>query len=173
MQDKLQQFINETQGRFIEKEDASNYAQCFDLVFAWCDKLGIPRSAIRHLRAYEIWTLANDETRKYFDLVPNGPTNIPPAGSIAVFSQLVGPAGHTSVTLPQSNSNDLYSLDQNWATPKYTRVVQHTKYNGVIGWLVPKQQTNTDDQKEQRIKDILNSPGTSTEHLQKIRQVLV
>lgn len=172
MQDIYNQFFNEVNGKFIEKEDGSNYAQCFDLVFAWCDKLGIPRSSIRHLRAYEIWTKATDETRKYFDLIPNGPTNIPPVGAIAVFSQLVGAAGHTSVTNNQSNINDLYSLDQNWSFPKYTRVVNHAKYNGVLGWLVPKQ-TNTDDQKEQKIKDILNSPGTSTEHLQKIRQVLV
>lgn len=173
MQDKYNQFQNLVLNQYVEVEDFSNYAQCMDLIFKWLDFLGIPRDTIRHLFAYQVWTNPFDSTRIYFDLIPNGPTNMPQVGDIPIFGQSVGPSGHISLATNQSTPTNLVSLDQNWGTPKYTRLVTHFNYAGVLGWLHPKTLPLTDAQKEQKIRDILGKLETATQHLVEIRQVLV
>lgn len=138
LEQKYSEFYNEWNGKFIEYSDPTNPYQCMDEAGKWCEKLGIPYEAIRHLYAYEVWTKPTELTRKYFDLVPNGPKNIAPVGSLVIFDKTVGPAGHISIGTPQSNPKDLISFDQNWGNPKYCRIVAHISYKGVLGWLVPK-----------------------------------
>lgn len=141
-------FFNEYNGKSVEKEDASNLDQCFDLAFAWCDALQIPRDAIRHLNAFQIYTDATDITRQYFDLIENTPEAVPQVGDIVVFSTVVGPAGHVSIANGIGDTNSFQSFDQNWDTARdnhgtdpvtgllipYSHLVTHT-YNGVLGWL--------------------------------------
>lgn len=172
MQDKFNKFFNLYNGKGVEYSDPSNPYQCMDAAGKWCEFLGIPYEAIRHLYAYQVWTQPTDLTRKYFDLIPNSATNVAQVGDLVIFGQKVGTAGHISIGTNKSNSMDYVGFEQNWAGKKYLTTVVHQKYNGVLGFLRPKNITNSDDQKEQKIKDILNSPGTSTEHLSKIRQVL-
>ncbi len=169
--DKFNQFKSSTLGKFIEKEDPSNYAQCMDLAFAWCDILGIPRETIRHLYAFEVYTKPSDITKKYFDLIPNGPTNTPLVGDLVVFGTKVGVAGHISIETGRSNSKDLITLDQNWGWPKYTREITHFNYDGVLGWLHPRLPL-LEDQKIQKIQTILQSSTTSTDKLAQIKQIV-
>lgn len=170
MQNKYNDFYNLVNGKFIETEDASNYAQCMDLAFKWLDFLNIPRDTIRHLYAYQVWTNPFDSTRLYFDLIPNTVTNVPQVGDIPVFGQLVGVAGHISIAAPGSNSNDLVSLDQNWGYPKSTRLVTHTKYTGVLGWLHPKMVETPVTIQE--VHDIVWSSDNNDNKMYKLQQLI-
>lgn len=148
-------------GKTIEAEDPSNLYQCMDAMFKWCDILGIPREAVRHFYAYQVFTQPNDTTRKYFDIIYNSPTNIPVRGDILVFGQQVGYAGHVSMATEESNSTNAVSLDQNWNGLKYLRKITHYNYYGVLGWLHPKTQLVNWDDKVNKMKNALNAGGTS------------
>lgn len=145
MDTKFNQFFSLYNGKPVEKEDSSNLNQCFDLAFAWVDLLNIPRETIRHFYAYQIYTLAGDVTKQYFDLIPNTPDGVPQAGDLVVFGQAVGVAGHVCVANGTGDVNTFDSEDQNWSGKQYAMLVHHN-YNGVLGWLRPKTQVTTDYQ---------------------------
>ncbi len=142
-------FLQRYNNQSVEKEDSSNLDQCFDLAFAWLDTLNIPRDTIRHQFAYQIYTDLNPDTSQYFDLIANGPTNAPQKGDLVVFDTTIGIAGHVCVATGIGDANGFESFDQNWDTEHfyhldtngnkipYSRIVEHN-YNGVIGWLRPK-----------------------------------
>lgn len=147
------EFFNFLNGTSVEYSDTSNKFQCMDLAGKWCENLGIPYESIRNGMygyAKDAWYLADDLTRQYFELIPNGPTNKPSKGDIVVFGTAVGFAGHIAIETGGSNTQDLYTFDQNWDTAHYyhldysgnhipySRVVKHAYYNGVLGWLHPK-----------------------------------
>lgn len=161
MQNTFDQWFAKVNGQSIEREDSSNLDQCFDLAFDWCDTLNIPRDAIRHEFAYQIWTLANDTTKQYFDLIPNTADFVPQVGDVGIYDTTVGPAGHVAMENGVGDTTSHNSADQNWDTlhfnkgtdPKtgllvpYTRLVNHN-YNGFLGVLRPKitiPATNTTD----------------------------
>lgn len=160
MENKYQQFYNLYNGKPVEVEDPSAKDQCMDLAFAWCDFIGIPRDTIRHQFAYQVWTTPTATTKQYFDMIPNGPSNKPTVGSLVVFDKTVGPAGHISLETGKSDNINALTFDQNWSGAQYARLISHTKYTGVVGWLQPKAQTNWDD-KVQQMKNALNGGGTS------------
>lgn len=161
MNDKYNQFYNKVKGIPQEAEDPTNKDQCMDLIFVWCDFLGIDRASVRHDVAYKVWNQPNDLTRKYFDLIPNNPndTNHPVTGDIVVFNTTVGKAGHVSICAPGTDGINLMSLDQNWGGAQYPRLISHARYSGVAGWLHPKGK-NWDDIR-QRMLNALNAGGTS------------
>lgn len=183
MESKFNQFQAQVIGKSIEKEDSSNLDQCMDLIFAWCDFLGIPRDTVRHPVAYQVWTNATDETKKYFDLLTNTLTFIPKAGDIAVFGTKVGNAGHVSIDTGKSNVINLNTLDQNWDTQHYnlgiqngqlipyTRLVTHNWYYGIIGFLRPKINQG-DDVIVNEIKSIIDSSQSPHDKLSSIRALL-
>lgn len=131
-------FTSQFLGHPVEVEDPSNVDQCMDWAFAWCDKLRIPRAAIRHLFAYQAFTLPNDVTRQYFDIVVNSDAYVPPAGALAVFGTSLGVAGHIALVLSGSTQSNLRTSDQNWNFKPFIQVVNHAGYRGVLGFLVPK-----------------------------------
>ncbi len=159
MQDKFNQWFNLVNGKQIEAEDNTNYAQCFDLAFSWCDFLKIPRDTIRHLYAYQIFKNPNPDTSQYWNLIANTPDGIPQVGDLIVFGTYVGVAGHVSV-FKEGDVWSFRSEDQNWAGQQYAKLVNHN-YNGVIGWLRPKSVSTpiTDGQKLQKVRDIVNDPA--------------
>ncbi len=137
----LDQLVAQNLGKPVEREDPTNVDQCFDWAFAYVDALGIPRSAIRHLRAYEIWTLATDETKKYFDFIPNTPAGVPQKGDMVIFGTAVGISGHVCVASGNNDGTKTFqSTDQNWNGHAYVEYVWHN-YTGVLGWLRPKKPT--------------------------------
>lgn len=175
---------NQLNNTSVEREDASALDQCYDLAFAWVDALSIPRSSIRHQYAYQIWANATDETRKYFDLIPNGPSNTPVKGDIVVFKQISGiPVGHVSIETGKSDSMNLITFDQNWDTihyyhivngvrVPYCRTVVHSGYYGAIGWLHPKSTTSSDSAKLAQIWPLKDTPGTDADKVARIKTIL-
>lgn len=162
MQDKFNQWFNQVNGKSIEAEDSSNYAQCFDLAFNWCDFLKIPRDSIRHLYAYQIFTSPNPDTSQFWNLIANTPDGVPQVGDLIVWSTKVGVAGHVAV-FKEGDVMSFRSEDQNWSGLKYARIVNHT-YSGVLGWLRPKTSVQSpppphisDAEFRQKVKDIVYS----------------
>lgn len=171
MNDKFNQFYNQFNGKVVEVEDPSAYAQCMDLMFAWCDFINIPRGAVRHPTAIQVWSNADDTTRKYFDLIPNSPVNIPQVGDIIVFGTRVGPVGHVSIETGRSNYLNLTTFDQNWSGAGYARTVTHYLYSGVIGWLHPKV-AQGDDTKVNLIKAEIDSSDSPQIKISKIKTII-
>lgn len=135
---RADELFEQYKGSPVEVSDPSNKNQCMDWAFKYCQLIGIPFTSIRHLFAYQVYTEPTAETRKYFDLVPNSPNYVPPAGSLAVWGTKVGRAGHIAVVLSGSTRTNLVTADQNWNGHSYVERVNHANYYGVIGFLVPK-----------------------------------
>lgn len=136
--DVFEQLVAQNLGKPVEKEDPTNVDQCMDWIFAYVDALGIPRSTVRHLLAYQVWTQATNETRQYFDLIPNTTTFVPKKGDIGVFGTGVGTAGHVCLTDGNGDTKTFQSADQNWNGHKYIEYIWHN-YNSFLGVLRPKQ----------------------------------
>lgn len=170
MQEKFNQFFNTWNGKYAEAEDPNNLYQCFDLVFLWCDALNIPREAIRHQFARQIWEEPTDVTKQYFNLIPNSAFNSPKVGDIIVFNTKVGPAGHTSIETGKSNFLNLTSFDQNYGWPTYCRQVSHNLYYGVYGWLSPKPDKLIPSS---TLLSILNGAGSDGDKLISIKKLCV
>lgn len=129
-------FLN---GKLIDAEDPADLDQCFDLVIAWVDAIGIPRSTIEHLYAYQIFTEPTATTSQYFDIIPNTPSGVPLQGDIVVWSQTYnGTAGHTGVATGNGNTNTFDCFEQNDPLGSNCHVKTYN-YNSVLGWLHPKQ----------------------------------
>ena len=141
MENKFNQWMEQVDGKVIEAEDASNYAQCFDLAFNWCDFLEIPRDTIRHLYAYQIFTNPNSDTSQYWNMIVNTLTGIPQIGDLVIWGTIVGPAGHVAI-FKEGDTLSFRSEDQNWAGLQKAKLINHT-YNGVLGWLHPKVNSNS------------------------------
>lgn len=115
MKDKLNQFILNLQGQFVEVSDASNRFQCMDLAYNWVFVLGYPKATIQHLYAYQVFTEPNDITRKYFDVIPNSPEFIPNDGDIAVYDKTPGNiAGHIGIALGGGTTASFKCFEQNY-----------------------------------------------------------
>ena len=170
MNDKYNQLLALI-GQKIEDEDPSNPFQCMDAIFKWCDILGIPHAAVRHLYAYEVITSPTDLTRQYFDIIYNSTTNAPSKGDIVVFGKTVGFAGHVAIATDKSTTKDLVTLDQNWNGLQYLRQVTHYNYYGVIGWLHPKTMTVTDKQKLDMIQQIVFGGDNDSVARSKIKSI--
>lgn len=132
----VQAILDRYNGQAVEAEDPSNKDQCMDWAFKYCDELNIPRETIRHLRAYEAWTLPNNLTLQYFDYIPNTANGVPMLGSILLFGTGVGVSGHISVA-QRGDVNSVRSLDQNWNGHSYCEYISHP-YDNILGWLYPK-----------------------------------
>lgn len=135
-------FTDEYNGQELVGVDPNNPFQCYAVAEQLCMDKGIPLSAIAHLDAYQIYTDATDETRQYFDIIPNTPEGVPPADAIVVFAAnvpgLTGEAGHVDVATGVGDVNTFQTLDQNWDGLRQCQIVNHASYNGVLGWLVAK-----------------------------------
>ena len=131
----VQAIFDKYKGKPVEVSDPSNAFQCMDWAFQFCDELGIPRETIRHLYAFQSWTIPNDLTLQYFDYIPNTPNGIPVLGDVLVFSTGVGPAGHIAV-VQKADINNVTSMDQNWNGHSYCEYIQHP-YDNILGWLRP------------------------------------
>lgn len=130
----VQEFFNKYLNQSVEAEDPSNLFQCMDLAFKYCDEMAIPRDTIRHLYASQVYTQPNDNTVKYFELIPNTPSGIPQVGDVPVFGTVVGIAGHICIATGEGNVSTFKSMDQNWNNIKKAVYVNHT-YDGILGWL--------------------------------------
>lgn len=149
VQSKFDKFVQDNNGKPLEVEDPGAKDQCFDLALGWCDILGIPREAIRHQFASQIWTNPLDITLRYFEYIPNTSNGIPQKGDLVVFAGIVG---HVSAAFGKGDPNTFDSFDQNWDTINFhdnqgnpiCRTVTHD-YKQVLGWLRPRTQSVQSD----------------------------
>jgi len=133
---KFQEFFNQWNGKPCEVNDPSNLNMCMDLAYAFLDKLEIPRDAIRHLYASEVYTKPNDLTVKFFEMFPNTPNGIPQCGDLVVFKG--GVAGHISIAKGEGSTSSFESFDQNYgSTVNKCGLINHS-YDNVLGWLRPR-----------------------------------
>ncbi len=137
--EELITFINQYLGKTGVGNTDQNRGQCVGLVSLWMDTLNIPHE----------WGNAKDlldnADKNYFTIVYNDPNNLaqyPPAGAVLVYDGTWGNGvGHTGIVVFSTGTiiilfeqNDTRSDDPNGAC----EVMAHPNYNGVIGWLIPK-----------------------------------
>lgn len=140
MKEKFNEFYKWVIEQGIEISDKSNSYQCMDLAYAFVFFLNYPKSTIQHLYAYQVFTEPNNDTNKYFNIIPNTPNGIPQAGDLVVFDKnKVNVAGHISIASGTGDTKTFTSLDQNWNTSAKVVLVNHN-YDSpkVLGWLRPK-----------------------------------
>jgi len=168
----LDQFIAANNGKKVEVNDPTNLYQCMDLAYGWIDNLEIPRAAIAHLYAYQVFTEPNDQTRKYFDIIANNPINSPKPGDLVVWGKKVGYAGHIAVC-KEAGIFKLITFDQNWGGASFCRLIDHGwSYSGVLGWLHPRPLTAPLDPFKQVIHDIIYGGEDADTKVSKIKSLI-
>jgi hypothetical protein len=137
MRDKLNQFVENLQGEFVEVSYREAIYQCMDLAYTWIFALGYPKSTIQNQYAYQVYTNPKTITNEYFELIPNSPDAIPEDGDLVVWSNKYGPAGHIAIALGGGTTSTFMCFEQN--NPLGTSAhVQRRNYDHVLGWLRPK-----------------------------------
>lgn len=140
MKDKLNQFILNLQGQFVEVSDRNNVYQCMDLAYLWVFALGYPKATIQKLYAYQVYKEPTDITRQYFDLIPNTLTFVPQDGDIAVYDKTASNiAGHIGVALGDGTVASFRCFEQNYPVGT-SALVRIRNYNTpkLLGVLRPK-----------------------------------
>lgn len=117
-------------GTPVEISDRTALNQCMDWAGQYLIERGIPYSAIRNARAYQVWT--NYDTSKLQKVL------IPQLGDLVVWGTQVGPSGHIAV-FRSGSTVKFQSADQNWNGDdndwnNTVQLVNHTNY-GVLGYL--------------------------------------
>ncbi len=136
----LKDFIFEYNGEPVEKNDRENLNQCMDLVTAWVDALGIPRSTVIGLEvAKNLYQNPHPITGDYFDTITYEPDMEIKPGDIAVWNEGVGSsAGHAAIATGEENLyfSQNYPAQENPANN--TAHLQEISDRGLIGILRPK-----------------------------------
>jgi hypothetical protein len=146
MKDKLNQFVANLNGQFVEVSYKEAIYQCMDLAYTWVFCLGFPKATIQHTYAYEVFTSPNQVTLEHFEIIPNSPTAIPQDGDLVIWSNKYGPAGHIAVALGGGTTSKFTCFEQN--NPLGTNAhLQERSYSYVLGWLRPKVADVTDPDK--------------------------
>ena len=140
------QFFAQWNGKPCEVSDPTNPNQCMDLAFAWCDALEIPRVAIAHLYAYQVYTQPIESTYLTFYRIPNTPNAIPKQGDLIVWNYTYnGTAGHIGVCTGRADLKTFDAFEQNDPLKSVCHVKGYD-YNNVLGWLRPLALTNSNCQ---------------------------
>lgn len=137
MEQKFKNFLAKYNNQFVEVVDPTNWAQCFDLVIKWCEKLGLPTNVFSGLlNAYQIWEPSTVIAMNNFIRVPNTPDAIPQTGDIIVWAKSFnGTAGHTGIATGWfSDTTKFQCFEQNDPTGSNSHLKDYN-YNSVIGWL--------------------------------------
>ena len=138
MRNKLNQFISNLNGNFVEVSYRPAEYQCFDLFYLWAFCLDIPKAAVQHGSAYEIWTLASDLTRQYFDLIENKTETIPQEGDVVVWGKKHGRYGHVAIVIEATQAT-MKVFEQNDPLGTNAHIQDRKSYTGVLGFLRPKE----------------------------------
>lgn len=136
MKERLNQFILNTQGQFIEVSYREAIYQCMDLVYNWVFCLGLPKETIQHQYAFQVFTEPNDLTREYFEIIKNSDSFIPQDGDIGVFQG--GEAGHIVVCLSGGTTATFPCFEQNSPLGRHAHITTNKKYYNFMGVLRPK-----------------------------------
>lgn len=129
-------FLSEFNNHSVEVVDPTNFAQCFDLVVAWCWYIGLPLSIFTGLlNAYQIFDPSTQIAKDNFDFITNAVDNKPGKGDVVVWAKTYnGTAGHTGIATGNGGLNNFEAFEQNdpMGTVSHLKIY---KYDHVIGWL--------------------------------------
>lgn len=132
-----EEFFNLWNGKFCEVSDISNLNQCFDLAVAWCNYLGIPKSTIAHLYAYQIYASPVEDTYLNFYRIPNTPHAIPQKGDMVIWNYTFnGGAGHVGICTGRADIKTFDAFEQNDPLKSFCHVKIYD-YSSILGWLRP------------------------------------
>lgn len=163
MKEKLNQFISNVNGQFVEVSYKPAIYQCMDLAYNWVFCLGFPKSTIQHEFAYEVYTQASDITRQYFEIIPNLTETIPQTGDIAVFKG--GEAGHIVVVIEATQSKmKVFEQNRPFGTNAH---ISDMSYTNCLGFLRPKSVVSGDT--PQWLLTLLQERGLTIENESEIR----
>lgn len=166
MKDKLNQFISNLNGQFVEVSSISAPNQCMDLAYNWVFCLDIPKATIQQSAAYQVWSNASDFTRQYFELLENKVETIPQAGDLFVMGKSSSyPYGHIGVVIEATQSK-MKCFEQNFPTGTNCHI-QDRSYTGVVGFLRPK--ANLNSSLPQWFETLLQEGGLSLNDESKVR----
>ena len=133
----LTDFISKYNAQPVDFDGAYG-PQCMDLMHRYIvDVLGYEGSLFAAPTAYQAYQNANDPR---FDKISNTPTGVPQKGDIIFWNTSVGSAGHVAIFI-SGDVNGFTSFDQNWPVGSPCHQQAHN-YNGVAGWLHPKEQSS-------------------------------
>lgn len=168
MKEKVNLFISNTNGQFLEVSSKDALYQCMDLAYVWAFVLGFPKATIQHQFAYQVFANASDLTRQYFDIITNTPEAIPQDGDLVVWGDKYGPAGHIAVALGGGSLTSFKCFEQN--NPIGTNAhIQSRGYDNVLGWLRPKitpiSEVITDQKTKLDFGGLQAFPGAETYHV--------
>lgn len=109
-----------------------NTGQCTGLVMVWLALNGNPH----------IWGDAKDlitnADRNVYSVVLNSAKAFPPPGAVMVWDGTWGNgSGHTGAVVT-ADTNQFVCFEQNNPTGSKPKLITHTNWNGVIGWIIPK-----------------------------------
>lgn len=122
-------------GQGIEVSSKDAPFQCMDLAYLWALYNGVPKVAIQHGTAKEVFKTPNVVTRHYFEIIKNTPTFVPREGDLGIFDGTSNnPSGHIVVHTKKADTNKFESLDQNWGGKKFVTLVTHN-YKNYLGVL--------------------------------------
>jgi len=128
----LNDFVVKWQGKFLEIAGSAALNQCVDLANGFIrDVLGLP--IIEWTNARDFPTKAGDN----YDYIGNTPDGIPKESDLVIWNNTTN--GHIAVFI-EGNVDSFRSFDQNYPTGTPCHIQNHN-YNGVSGWLHPKQVT--------------------------------
>jgi len=137
MRDKLNRFIDNLNGQFVEVSYRDAIYQCLDLVYNWVFVLDFPKATIQHQYAYEVFTQASDFTREYFDIIPNRTETIPQEGDIVVWNKTSSNiAGHIAIVI-EATQTKMKVFEQNSPLGTNAHISDKT-YTNCLGFLRPK-----------------------------------
>lgn len=123
---KFSIFYNNVQGQHIEVSSWEALYQCMDLMYLWVFCNDIPKVTVQQAMAKDVYKKPKDETKKYFDLIPNTRDFIPQTGDICVFDgNKQNPIGHVAIATGEGTLTWFKTLDQNWAGKNYMRINTH------------------------------------------------
>jgi hypothetical protein len=171
------EFLTKWNNQYCEVVDPNNKYQCFDLVVAWTDTLGLPRT-FNFAYAYQIYASFGPSQAVYFDRIYNGPSAAPKEGDIVVWDWYYNYAGgHTGVATGKGVTTGAYTdwfecFEQNDPLRSNCHLKTYS-YSHVMGWLRPKNYnlSLTWEQKGQQTITILKTTMTPDQQIPLIKKV--
>lgn len=165
-----QDFFNKYNYRPINYDNALGF-QCMDLYHQYVAEVlpGYPHPSAKGA-GYLIGRLPSS----HYQWISNTPLAVPKEGDILLWGLKAGGGfGHVAI-YKSGNLFNFTSFDQNWPVGSYCHFQGHNYFGDLKGWYRPiiQSPTNSDDEKINRIKPIFDQPGTGTEKINRIEQII-
>jgi chaperonin cofactor prefoldin len=155
----LNEFVTKYKGKGIDFDGHFGF-QCVDLYRQYVQEvLEVPQSP-GVTGAKDIWTSYLPE---HFDRILNTPEGIPQAGDIMIWGSDYGQYGHVAVVI-SATINTITCFSQNDPLGTLSIIKKYLSYNGVLGWLHPKEkEVNNEQILKDKISDLETKMATLNE----------